>query len=75
MREFQNVFPDNLRKIPPEREINFGIDLLPDTQPISIPSYRMSPGELKDLKSQLKVLLDKDFIQPFISPWVDQVFF
>ena len=50
-------------------EIDYGIDLLLDTQPISIPPYRMSPVELKELKEQLKDLLDKVFIKPCISPW------
>ena len=54
--------------IPPEREIEFGIDLLPDTQPISISPYRMAPAEFKELKEQLKDLLDKGFIRPSISP-------
>ncbi|WMV37694.1 hypothetical protein MTR67_031079, partial [Solanum verrucosum] len=69
VKDFLEVFPDDLPGIPPEREIDFGIDLLPDTQPISIPPYRMAPAELKELKTQLKDLLDKGFIQPSISPW------
>ncbi|KAH0639227.1 hypothetical protein KY285_035813 [Solanum tuberosum] len=68
VKDFPEVFPDDLTEIPPEREINFGIDLLSDTQPISIPLYRMAPAELKELKAQLKDLLDKGFIQPSISP-------
>ena len=48
--EFPEVFPKDLLGVPPEREIDFGIDLLPDTQPISIPPYRMAPTELKELK-------------------------
>ena len=59
VNEFVDVFPEDLPGIPPEREIEFGIDLLPDTQPISIPPYRMAPAELKELKEQLKDLLDK----------------
>ena len=43
VRDFSEVFPDDLLGIPAEREIDFGIDLLPDTQPISIPHYRISP--------------------------------
>uniref|UniRef100_M1B323 Retrotransposon protein n=1 Tax=Solanum tuberosum TaxID=4113 RepID=M1B323_SOLTU len=50
VREFLEVFSDDLPDIPPEREINFGIDLLPDTQLISIPPYRMAPAELKELE-------------------------
>ncbi|KAH0644954.1 hypothetical protein KY284_032838 [Solanum tuberosum] len=69
VNEFPEVFPDDLPGIFPEREIDFGIDLLPDTQPISISPYRMAPAELKDLKEQIKDLLDKGFIQSSISPW------
>ena len=46
-REFPKVFPNDLPGIPPEREIDFGIDLLPATNPISIPSYRMVTAALK----------------------------
>ncbi|KAH0661218.1 hypothetical protein KY284_026149 [Solanum tuberosum] len=67
--EFPEVFLQDLPRVPPEREINFGIDLLPDTQPISIPPYRMAPAELKELKEQLKDLLDKGFIKPSILRW------
>ena len=73
--EFPEVFPDDLSGVPPEREIDFGIDLLPDTQPISIPPYRMAPTEIKELKEQLKDLLDKGFIRPSISPWGASVLF
>src|SRR5688572_30122804 len=62
VNEFPDVFPDDLPGIPPEREIDFGIDLLPDTRPISIPPYRMAPAELKELKEQLKDLLDKGLV-------------
>ena len=57
------------------KEIDFEIDLLPNTQPISIPPYRMAPAELKELKEQLKDLLDKGFIRPSISPWGVPVLF
>ncbi|KAH0732763.1 hypothetical protein KY289_003951 [Solanum tuberosum] len=53
---------DDLPEVPFEREIDFGIDVLPDTHPISIPPYRMAPAELKDL-------LEKGFIRPSMSPW------
>ncbi|KAH0637947.1 hypothetical protein KY290_036496 [Solanum tuberosum] len=75
VNEFPEVFPDDLPEVPPKREIDFGIDLLPDTQPISIPPYRMAPAELKELKEQLKDLLDKGFIRPSISPWGAPVLF
>ncbi|XP_070003336.1 uncharacterized protein [Nicotiana sylvestris] len=64
MREFFDVFPEDLPGLPPVREIDFGIDLLPDTQPILIPPYRMAPTELRELKQQLHDLLDKGFIRP-----------
>ena len=64
-----NEFPEDLPKVPLEREIDFGIDLLLDTQPISIPPYRIALAELKELKDNLKDLLDKGFIRPSISPW------
>ncbi|XP_070046900.1 uncharacterized protein LOC142169689 [Nicotiana tabacum] len=50
VKEFSDVFPDDLPRIPPDREIEFGIDTLPVTQPISIPPYRMAPSELNELK-------------------------
>ncbi|KAH0680772.1 hypothetical protein KY284_021857 [Solanum tuberosum] len=75
VREFPEVFPDDLPGIPPEWEIDFGIDLLPNTQPISILPYRMALAELKELKAQLKDFLDKGFIQPSISPWGAPVLF
>ncbi|KAH0761335.1 hypothetical protein KY290_017408 [Solanum tuberosum] len=62
--EFVDVFPDELPSIPLEREIDFSIDMLPSTHPIYIPPYRMAPAELKELKDQLKDLLDKGFIRP-----------
>ncbi|MDE0547697.1 hypothetical protein, partial [Microbacterium sp. C7(2022)] len=73
--EFPDVFPDELPGVPPEREIDFGIDLLLVTQPISIPPYRMAPVELKELKEQLKDLLEKGFIRPSKSPWGALVLF
>ncbi|KAH0748282.1 hypothetical protein KY290_027514 [Solanum tuberosum] len=75
VKDFLEVFPDDLPGIPPEWEIDFDIDLLPDTQLISIPPYWMAPAELKELKAQLKDLFDKGFIQPSISPWGAPVLF
>ena len=75
VNEFPDVFPDELPGLPPEREIEFSIDVLPDTQPISIPPYRMAPAELRELKVQLKDLLDKGFIRPSTSPWGAPVLF
>ncbi|XP_070006021.1 uncharacterized protein [Nicotiana sylvestris] len=62
VRDFPDVFPANLPGMSPDRDIDFGIDLLLGTQPISIPPYRMTPPKLKELKDQLQELLDKGFI-------------
>ncbi|XP_070046620.1 uncharacterized protein [Nicotiana tomentosiformis] len=68
-------FPNELSGLLPEREIEFAIDLLPHTHPISIPPYRMALSELKELKEQLKDLLEKGFIRPSTSPWKSPVLF
>ena len=73
--EFPDVFPEELPGLPPDREVEFCIDVIPETQPISIPPYRMAPAELKELKSQLQDLLDKGFIRPSTSPWGAPVLF
>ena len=61
--------------LPPDREIEFCIDVVPGTDPISMPPYRMAPAELKELNEQLKELLDKGFIRPSSSPWGAPVLF
>ena len=75
VRDFLDVFPDDLPGLPPEREIDFPIDLVPGTAPISLPPYRMAPAELKELKAQLQELVDGVFIRPSISPWGAPVLF
>jgi hypothetical protein len=67
--EYPNVFPDNLPGMPPDRDIEFIIELQPCTTPISKRPYRMPPNELAELKIQLQDLLDKGFIRPSASPW------
>ena len=73
--EFPDVFPDDIAGLPPEREVEFTIDLIPGTEPISIPPYRMAPAELRELEAQLEELLSKGFIRPSISPWGAPVLF
>ena len=73
--EFPDVFPEELLRLPPNIEIKFCIYVIPGTDPISMPSYRMMPLELKELNEQLKELLDKDFIRPSTSPWGAPVLF
>ncbi|XP_070036587.1 uncharacterized protein [Nicotiana tomentosiformis] len=75
VRDYSDVFPVDLLGMPPNRDIDFGIDLLPGTQPISIPPYRMVPTESKELKEQLQELLDKGFIRPSVSPWGAPILF
>ena len=75
VQEFLDVFPSDLPGVPPDRDIDFAIDLEPGTKPISIPPYRMAPAELKELKDQLQDLLSKGFIRPSVSPWGAPVLF
>ena len=75
VREFIEVFPEELPGLPPSREISFKIELLPGTGPISKAPYRMAPAELKELQTQLQELLDKGFIRPSHSPWGAPVLF
>jgi hypothetical protein len=67
--EYPDVFPDDLPGMPPDRDIEFIIELQPGTAPISKRPYRMPPNELAELKTQLQDLLDKGFIRPSASPW------
>src|SRR5262249_9047371 len=75
VRDFPDVFSDDLPGLPPSREIDFCIELIPETSPISITPYRMAPAELAELKKQLQELLDKGLIRPSISPWGAPVLF
>ena len=70
MRKFAKVFPNNLLGIPPEWEIDFGINMLLDINPIAIPLYWMTQAELNESKAQIKDVLYKGFIRTSISPWV-----
>ena len=75
VKEFPDVFPNDISSLPPNREVEFTIDLIPGTEPISIPPYRMAPAKLRELKAQLEELLSKGFIRPSISPWGAPVLF
>ncbi|GJQ93295.1 putative reverse transcriptase domain-containing protein [Tanacetum coccineum] len=74
VREFADVFPDELPGLPPAREIEFGIELIPGAEPISKAPYRMAPVELKELKEQLQEMLENDVIDR-VSPWGAPVLF
>ncbi|WVZ80721.1 hypothetical protein U9M48_028178 [Paspalum notatum var. saurae] len=67
--EYPDVFPEELPGLPPDRDVEFRIDLVPGTAPVSKRPYRMAPDELKELKTQLQEQLDKGFIRPSSSPW------
>ncbi|CAH9105695.1 unnamed protein product [Cuscuta europaea] len=73
--EYPEVFPEELPGLPPDREIEFTIEVEPGTKPISIPPCRMAPAELQELKVQLEELLDIGFIRPSHSPWGAPVLF
>lgn len=73
--KYFDVFPDEILGLPPKREIEFNINLIPGTTPISKVPYHMAPGELKELKVQLEEMLEKGFIRPSTSPWGAPVLF
>ncbi|KAA0051541.1 gag protease polyprotein [Cucumis melo var. makuwa] len=68
VKDYPDLFPEELPRLPPHREIEFAIELKSSTVPISIAPYRMAPAELKELKVQLQELLDKGFTRPSVSP-------
>ncbi|KAL8122190.1 hypothetical protein AgCh_018800 [Apium graveolens] len=70
-----DVFPDDLPGLPPDREIEFAIDLAPGTEPVSKAPYRMAPVEMKELAIQLQDLLEKGVIRPSVSLWGTPVLF
>jgi hypothetical protein len=67
--EYPDVFPDDLPGMPPDRDVEFVIELQPGTAPISKRPYRMPPKELAELKVKLQEFLDKGYIRPSSSPW------
>ncbi|GJR43362.1 putative reverse transcriptase domain-containing protein [Tanacetum coccineum] len=69
VRDFPEVFPDDLSGLPPIWEIKFRIDLIPRAMPVAKSPYRLAPSELEELSRQLKELQDKGFIRPSSSPW------
>ena len=68
VKEFSDVFPEELPGIPPKREVDLSITVVHGTTPISRAPYRMAPIELKALQTQLQEILDKGFIRPSVSP-------
>ena len=68
--EYVDVFPNELPGLPPQRVVDFGIELHPGISPISMTPHRMAPVELQELRVQLQELLNKGFIKPSTSPCV-----
>ncbi|GJV98834.1 putative reverse transcriptase domain-containing protein [Tanacetum coccineum] len=69
VRDFPEVFPDDLSRLSPIREIKFQIELIPGATPVAKSPYRLAPSKLEELSGQLKELQDKGFIRPSSSPW------
>ncbi|KAI3695251.1 hypothetical protein L1987_78243 [Smallanthus sonchifolius] len=75
IRDFPEVFPQYLSGLPPVRQVEFRIDLVPGANPVARAPYRLAPSEMKELASQLQELSDKGFIRPSHSPWGAPVLF
>ncbi|KAI3667584.1 hypothetical protein L6452_42650 [Arctium lappa] len=75
VRDFPDVFPEDLPGLPPERQVEFQISLSPGAAPIARAPYRLAPTEMKEMMMQLQELLDKGFIRPSSSPWGAPVLF
>ncbi|GJW75088.1 putative reverse transcriptase domain-containing protein [Tanacetum coccineum] len=73
--DFPDVFPEDLPGLPPTRQVEFQIDLIPSAAPVAQAPYRLAPSEMKELSEQLKELSDKGFIRPSSSPWGAPVLF
>nr|ABG66286.1 retrotransposon protein, putative, Ty3-gypsy subclass [Oryza sativa Japonica Group] len=67
--EYPNVFPEELTSMPPDREIEFAIELAPGTAPIAKRPYRMAANELAEVKRQIEELESKGYVRPSSSPW------
>ncbi|GJZ02289.1 putative reverse transcriptase domain-containing protein [Tanacetum coccineum] len=75
VRDFPEVFPEDLPGLPPARPVEFQIDLVPGAAPVARAPYRLAPSEMKELSEQLQELSDKGFIRPSSSPWGAPVLF
>ncbi|GKG11990.1 hypothetical protein Tco_0346227, partial [Tanacetum coccineum] len=73
--DFPKVFPEELPGLPPPRQVEFQIDLVPGTAPVARAPYRLAPSKMKELSVQLQELLEKGFIHPSLSPWGALVLF
>ena len=75
VRDYSKVFHDDLSGLPPERQVEFHIDLVPGAAPIAKSPYRLAPSEMQELSNQLQELLNKGFIRPSYSQWGAPILF
>nr|GEV24453.1 putative reverse transcriptase domain-containing protein [Tanacetum cinerariifolium] len=75
VQDFPEVFPEDFSGIPPTRQVEFQIDVVPGATLVARVPYRLAPSEMKELLDQLKELVDKGFIRPSFSPWGAPVLF
>ncbi|GKA87193.1 putative reverse transcriptase domain-containing protein [Tanacetum coccineum] len=75
VREFPEVFPEDLPSLPPVRQVEFQIDLILGTTHVARAPYRLAPSEMQELSNQLQELSDRGFIRPSTSPWGAPVLF
>ncbi|GKD10351.1 hypothetical protein Tco_1190036, partial [Tanacetum coccineum] len=69
VRDFPEVFLEDLPGIPPTRQVEFQIDLVPGAAPVARAPYRLAPSDMKELSDQLQEFSDKGFIRPSSLPW------
>ncbi|GJU72874.1 hypothetical protein Tco_1264279 [Tanacetum coccineum] len=75
IRDFPEVFLEELPGLPPPRKVEFRIDLIPGAAPVARAPYRLAPSEIKELSKQLQELSEKGFIRPSSSPWGAPILF
>ncbi|KAD3067306.1 hypothetical protein E3N88_35186 [Mikania micrantha] len=75
VKDFPEVFPEDISGLPPMRQVEFHIDLIPGAAPVAKAPYRLAPSEMQELSGQLQQLLDKGFIRPSFSPWGAPILF
>ncbi|GKC44094.1 putative reverse transcriptase domain-containing protein [Tanacetum coccineum] len=75
IRDFEDIFSDDLSGLPPQRQVEIHIDLIPGATPVAKSPYRLTPSEMQELSEKLQELQDKGFIRPSYSPWGAPVLF
>jgi hypothetical protein len=75
VRDFPDMFPEDVSGLPPVRQVKFRIDLVPGAAPVAKAPYRLAPAEMQELSNHLQELLDKGFFRPSFSPWGAPVLF